>query len=136
MDIIGVDTLDDRLAVLNNRTASISIGEILVTQSRLDTTNFVQPFYYSAGPALYVLENDTSLYPADATLDVMNGRPVCTVADSAWNPVGESYGAQLVSFDTRAEADTAVEDGTCIGLLWDSPVRWFDSLIGLVDWTR
>jgi len=129
VDIITVDTLDDRLAVVNNGTASISIGEIVVTQSRLDTTNFVQPFYYSAGPGLYVLEEDTSLYPADATLDVMNGKPVCTITDSAWNPVAESYGAQLVSFDTRAEADKAVEDGTCIGLLWDSPVRWLDSFV-------
>ena len=38
-DIIVVDTVDDRLNVLNDGRASISIGSIVVTQSRLDSTS-------------------------------------------------------------------------------------------------
>lgn len=89
-------------------------------------TSFVQPFYYSAGPALYVSEENASLYSADATLDVMNAQPVCTVTNSAQNPAGESYGAQLIAFDTRAEAVDAVESGQCIGLLWVSHIDFSD----------
>lgn len=122
------ETVDERLELLSNGEGDISIGSIVVTQARLSEAYFVQPYYFSAGPALYVPEGERASIPENATLDYMNGKDVCTVTNSAQNPAGEKYGANLISFDTRAEAEMATFNGECIGLLWVSHVQ-FDGLI-------
>ena len=122
-DILIANTVDERLTLLDEK-ADISIGSIVVNQNRLDNYSFVQPFYYSAGPALYVTEENAAAYPEDASLDVMAGETVCTVTNSAQNPAGEAYGANLLAFNTRDEAVENVETGNCIGLLWVSHVAF------------
>lgn len=111
-DTIVVDTVDERLAVLSDGRADISIGSIVINQDRLNDTSFVQPFYFSAGPALYV--TDPGNYGKDTTLTVMSGQPVCTVTGSAQNAAGEAYNATLIAYDTRDEAVDAVVAGECI----------------------
>lgn len=127
-DVIVADTVDARLEYLTNGTGDISIGSIVVNQDRVPQAYFVQPFYFSAGPALYVPTADAESVPEDATLEYMNGKNVCTVTNSAQNPAGEKYGANLIAFDTRAEAEAAINNGECIGLLWVSHVD-FDGFI-------
>lgn len=127
-DVIVADTVDERLDFLANGKGDISIGSIVVNQGRIPKAYFVQPFYFSAGPALYVPVNDSAAVPEDATLEYMDGKKVCTVTNSAQNPAGEKYGADLVAFDTRSEAEAAIYNGECIGLLWVSHVD-FDGLV-------
>lgn len=126
--VLVADTVDERLDFLVDGKADISIGSIVVNQQRLSQGYFVQPFYFSAGPALYVPVNKSDSVPENATLDYMNGENVCTVTNSAQNPAGEKYGANLIAFETRAEAEAAIYAGDCIGLLWVSHVQ-FDGLI-------
>ncbi len=127
-DILIANTVDERLTLLDER-ADISIGSIVVNQNRLDSYSFVQPFYFSAGPALYVTKENEAAYPEDATLDVMKGETVCTVTNSAQNPAGEAYGANLLAFNSRDEAVANVEAGNCIGLLWVSHVAFMDPVL-------
>lgn len=127
-NILIADTVDERLTLLDEQ-ADISIGSIVVNQDRLDKYSFVQPFYFSAGPALYVTKENEGAYPDDATLDVMSGETVCTVTNSAQNPAGEAYGADLLAYDSRDEAVAAVEAGDCIGLLWVSHVAFADPVL-------
>ena len=127
-DVVVADTVDERLSLLEDNTADISVGSIVVTQDRVNEVSFVQPFYFSAGPALYMPANGSLPSAKDATLEYMDGKNVCTVTGSAQNPAGESYGAILVPFDTRAEAEAAIYQGECIGLLWVSHV-YFEGLV-------
>eukprot|EP00890_Picochlorum_soloecismus_P002418 jgi/Picsp_1/3177/NSC_06017-R1_glutamine-binding protein len=126
--VVVADTVDERLSLLEDNTADISIGSIVVTQERLDEVAFIQPFYFSAGPALYMPANGSLPSAEDATMEYMDGKNVCTVTGSAQNPAGESYGAILIPFDTRAAAEAAIYKGECIGLLWVSHV-YFEGLI-------
>lgn len=126
--VVVAGTVDERLSILVDGKADISIGSIVVNQERLQQAYFVQPYYFSAGPALYVPVNQSSTVPKDVTLEYMNGKDVCTVTDSAQNPAGEKYGANLISFGTRVEAEAAIYKGECIGLLWVSHVQ-FDGLV-------
>ena len=124
-NILIADTVDERLTLLDEQ-ADISIGSIVINQNRLDGYSFVQPFYFAAGPAMYVTQENAGLYAVGATLDVMSGETVCTVTNSAQNPAGEAYGADLLAYDTRDEAAAAVVAGDCIGLLWVSHVAFTD----------
>jgi len=126
--VVVADTVDERLSLLEENVADISIGSIVVTQERVNEVAFVQPFYFSAGPALYMPANGSLPSAEEATMEYMDGKNVCTVTGSAQNPAGESYGAILIPFDTRAEAEAAIYKGECIGLLWVSHV-YFEGLI-------
>jgi ABC-type amino acid transport substrate-binding protein len=125
-NVLIAETVDERLDLLQANPSSISVGSIVVNQERVNQAAFIQPFYFSAGPALYMPSNGT--IPENITLDYMDGKNVCTVTGSAQNPAGESYGAILVEFDTRAQAEAAVYRGDCIGLLWVSHIS-FDGLV-------
>lgn len=128
VDVVVAETLADRITLVEEGQADISIGSIVVTQDRLEQAPFVQPFYFSAGPALYMPESAPDR-PKDSTLEYLNGKNVCTVTDSAYNEPAEANGATLVIFETQAEAEAAIYKGECIGLLWDSHVY----LEGLVE---
>ena len=125
-NVLVAETVDERLDLLLANPRSISVGSIVVNQDRVDQAAFIQPFYFSAGPALYMPKNGS--IPDNITLEYMDGKNVCTVTGSAQNPAGESYGAILVQFDTRAQAEAAVYRGECIGLLWVSHIS-FDGLV-------
>lgn len=127
-EVLVANTVDERLSLINDGKADISIGSIVVNQERLSEVYFVQPFYFSAGPALYLPSNEADSVPENATLEYMDGQDVCTVTASAQNPAGEKYGANLIPFETRAEAEAAILRGECIGLLWVSHVQ-FDGLV-------
>ncbi len=52
--------------------------------------------------------------------DQMKGKPVCDVTGSYYNrPAAEKFGVELVGFTGVTEALTAMQQGRCVGLLFD-----------------
>ena len=121
--ILTTNNLDDRLTYLDQGLADISIGEIVVTQSRLDNYSFVQPMYFSAGPAVYVNQSVTVQEPLPG-MEYVNGKTICTVYGEAYNDEVQAAGATLIYYNTTQEATQGVNNGECDGFLWDSNVSF------------
>ena len=122
-DVLVTDNLNDRLAYLDEGIANISIGDISATQDRVNNYSFVQPMYYSAGPAIYVTDS-TSVQEPQPGLEYANGMTICTLYGSAYNDQAEAAGANLTYFNTTSDAVQGVLTGACSGLLYDSNVSF------------
>ena len=122
-NVIVTENITDRLLYLDQGLADISIGDISVTQDRLNNYSFVQPMYYSAGPAIYVGES-VSVQEPQPGLEYADGKTLCTLEGGAYNAEAEAAGATLEYYETQEEMIQAVLDGSCDGLLWDSNVSF------------
>ena len=129
-DVTVTDDLSDRLTYLDQGIANISIGDISVTQDRLDEYSFLQPMYYSAGPAIYV-STSVSVQEPQPGLEYADGKTLCTLTGSAYNGEAEAKGATLVYYNTSEEAIQGVSSGDCDGFLYDSNVSFEEQ--GLVQ---
>ena len=123
LKVVVTDNLDDRLTYLDQGIANISLGDISVTQTRLDNFSFVQPMYYSAGPAIYVNQT-VSVQEPQPGLEYAAGKTLCTLNDSAYNSQAEAKGATLVYYNTSQAAIQGISSGECDGLLYDSNVSF------------
>lgn len=123
LDILVTDSVSDRLSYLDQGIATISIGDISVTQERLDNYSFVQPMYYSAGPAIYVNLSVTVEEPQPG-LEYAEGKTLCTLYGGAYNEQAEAKGATLVYYNTSTEAIQGISSGACDGFLYDSNVSF------------
>lgn len=123
IDVLVTQNITDRLSYLDEGIADISIGDISVTQDRLNNYSFAQPMYYSAGPAIYVNES-MSVQEPQPGLEYASGKSLCTLSGGAYNDQAEAAGATLVYFESQEEAIQGVLNGACDGLLWDSNVSF------------
>jgi ABC-type amino acid transport substrate-binding protein len=130
LEVLVTDNVDDRLSYLDQGIANISLGSIDVTQDRLDKYSFVQPMYFSAGPAIYVNQT-VSVQEPEPGLEYAAGKTLCTLNGSAYNAQAEAKGATLVYYNTSQAAIQGLSSGDCDGLLWDSSVSFEEE--GLVQ---
>lgn len=114
-----VDSLPDRLSIVQNDTADLSIGSISVTPQREEVVTFIHPFYYSAGSTLYTTAENAATIAAGGWSGI-SGKPVCTLFGNYDDDlVVSKYGAVLVFADMAGSADR-VERGECIAFFGDS----------------
>lgn len=123
VEVLVTDNVGDRLSYLDQGIANISIGDISVTQERLDNYSFIQPMYYSAGPAIYVNQS-VSVEEPQPGLEYADGKTLCTLYGSAYNEEAQAKGATLIYYNTSDEAIQGISSGECDGLLYDSNVSF------------
>jgi ABC-type amino acid transport substrate-binding protein len=119
LDVLVTDNVSDRLSYLDQGLADISIGDISVTQDRVNNYSFVQPMYFSAGPAIYVEQSVDIQEPQPRLQDYSNGKTLCTLYGGPYNDT-EVPGATFVFYNTSSEAIDGVTSGECDGFLYDS----------------
>eukprot|EP00890_Picochlorum_soloecismus_P003498 jgi/Picsp_1/4149/NSC_01658-R1_polar amino acid uptake family abc periplasmic substrate-binding protein len=122
-NVLVTANITDRLSYLDQGLADISIGDISVTQDRLNNYSFVQPMYYSAGPGIYVSDS-ASVQEPQPGLEYADGKTLCTIEGSAYNEQAEAAGATLEYYGSQEEMVQGVLNGSCDGLLWDSNVSF------------
>jgi ABC-type amino acid transport substrate-binding protein len=119
-DLVEVQTLDDRLNVLKNGSADISIGAITVTTDRLEQVPFVRPFYYSSGLGLFTDDENYEEFSGETEPGFLRGKNVCSQEGSAWTGFLDQYGATVVSVADQDAAIKAIKNGNCIAFAYDS----------------
>ena len=119
-NLVEVQTLDDRLNVVENGTADISVGAITVTTDRLGQVPFVRPFYYSSGLGLFTNDENYEKYSGETDPSFLSGENVCSQEGAAWSTYLEQYGATVVTVATEEAAATAISNGECIAFAYDS----------------
>jgi ABC-type amino acid transport substrate-binding protein len=127
LDVIVTDNVGDRLSYLDQGLADISIGDISVSQERLNNYSFVQPMYYSAGPAIYVQQSVDVQDPQPSLQEYANGKTLCTLNGGAYNDEIVVPDTTLVYYNTSSEAISGLDNGECDGFLYDSNVSFEDA---------
>lgn len=108
--------------VASNRMEFLQGGRIdalIATMSdkpeRREVVQAVEPLYYS--DSVNVLVNDKAKIKSWEDLE---GKPVCATSGSWYNRnVTEKYGAEIVAFDGAARPLLALQQGKCVGYLYD-----------------
>ena len=114
-------TLDERLDIVRNGTADLSIGSIVVNQERSELVDFVHPYYYSSGEVLYATAESASAIVESGGWSGVSGKPICTETGNYANDLLKNkYEAELVFVETVEDGLSKAENGDCIGFMWDS----------------
>ena len=108
--------------VASNRIEFLQQGRIdalIATMSdkpeRRESVQAIEPLYYS--DSVNVLANDRANLK---TWDDLKGKPVCATSGSWYNRnVAEKYGAEIVAFDGSSNPLLALQQGKCVGYLYD-----------------
>ena len=120
-DKLGVK-LEIESVVSSNRMQFLQQGKIdlmIATMNdkpdRRQIVGIIEPLYYASG--VNVLGNKKA---ALKSWEQLKGQKVCGIQGAWYNrPVAEKYGADIVAFKGQTEAETALQQGNCIGWVYD-----------------
>jgi polar amino acid transport system substrate-binding protein len=105
----------NRIQFLQQGRIDVLIATMTNTPERAKLIQFVPPNYYASGYNL-MLPKAMNL----TSWAQMKGKPVCDVTGSYYNrQASEKFGIGLVGFTGVTEALTAMQQGRCVGLLFD-----------------
>lgn len=125
---ITVDTLDERLTVIADGVANMSIGAIVVTPERQEIVKFIKPYYYSVGATLYATSASADKIMANGGWDGLSGKPVC-VLDNYYYDITAYYPVAPITVESNEEGVSKAQNGECIAWLYDS--GYSEATIGL-----
>lgn len=128
-NIVQVKTLQDRLDVLKNGTADMSVGAIIMTANRLEEIPFILPPYYSSGLGLFVDNKGYGELRQETSPEFLIGKDVCSLQGSAWDAYLDRYTVNIVTVDDINKAVEAVTNNKCIAFAYDS----FYAIPGLTE---
>lgn len=116
LEIELVPTLPaNRVEFLDRGKCDMIFTSLTVTPERQKLIQFIEPYYYAAGPGLQTKKGVELKAWEDVT-----GKSVCSNQGSSWNvPLERDYGVKIVAFQTQQEVDQSLRDGRCIGLVSD-----------------
>lgn len=105
----------NRVQFLQQGKCDILFTSLTVTEERKKLIQFVEPYYYAAGPALLTKKEVTI-----PNWEYVKGRNICSNQGSSWNlPLEQKYGANIIAFETQQQVDQSLRDGRCIALVSD-----------------
>ncbi|MEE3662008.1 transporter substrate-binding domain-containing protein [Brenneria sp. g21c3] len=105
----------NRVQFLQQGKCDILFTSLTVTEERKKLVQFVEPYYYAAGPALLTKKSVTFSRWED-----VKGKPICSNQGSSWNlPLEQKFGANIIAFQTQQEVDQSLRDGRCPALVSD-----------------
>lgn len=105
----------NRIQFLQQGKCDVLFTSLTVTEERKKLIQFVEPYYYAAGPAL-LSKKGVEI----ESWESLKGKPICSNQGSSWNmPLERKYGATIVAFQTQQEVDQSLRDGRCIALVSD-----------------
>src|SRR5712672_1931641 len=105
----------NRMQFLQQGKIDLMLATMNVTPERRQTVGIIDPSYYASG--VNVLANKKA---ALKTWEQLKDQKVCAIQGAWYNkPVAEKYGAEIVAFKGQTEAEVALQQGNCIGWVYD-----------------
>lgn len=105
----------NRMQFLQQGKIDLMIATMNDTPERRKVVGIVQPGYFASGVNVFLNKKATV-----KSWDQLKGQKVCAIQGSWYNKeVAEKYGADIVAFKGTSEAETALTQGNCIGMLYD-----------------
>jgi polar amino acid transport system substrate-binding protein len=120
-DMLGVKlelvpvVASNRMEFLKQGKIDLMIATMTDRPDRARMVFILQPNYYSSGTNVLATRNAGLKNWED-----LRGKPVCGIQGSFYNKkTGQEFGAQIVAFKGTAEALNALQQGRCIGFVYD-----------------
>ena len=105
----------NRLDFLRQGRIDLVLATLTDTPERRQIVGGIDPTYYAASTAVFSLKSVGLRRWED-----LRGKPICAIQGPWYNRlVQERYGAQLITFPSRPEAEAAVQARRCVGWLCD-----------------
>ena len=105
----------NRMQFLQEGKIELMIATMNVTPERRKIVGIVEPDYYASGVNVFAVKK-----AALKSWDQVKGQKICAIQGAWYNKeVAEKYGADIVAFKGTAESETALQQGNCIGFLYD-----------------
>jgi polar amino acid transport system substrate-binding protein len=105
----------NRMQFLQQGKIDLMIATMNDTPERRKIVGIVEPDYYASGVNVFSVKK-----AALKSWDQLKGQKVCAIQGAWYNkPISEKYGADIVAFKGTAEAETALQQGNCIGFVYD-----------------
>jgi len=105
----------NRMQFLQQGKIDLMIATMNDKPDRRLLVGIIEPLYYASGVS--VLGNKKA---ALKTWEQLKDQKVCGIQGAWYNkPVAEKYGADIVAFKGQTEAEVALQQGNCIGWVYD-----------------
>jgi polar amino acid transport system substrate-binding protein len=105
----------NRMQFLQQGKIDLMIATMNDTPERRKIVGIVQPDYYASGVNVFAAKK-----AALKSWAQLKGQKVCAIQGAWYNkPIAEKYGAEIVAFKGTAEAETALRQGNCVGMVYD-----------------
>ena len=122
--------INERLEVLQNGTADVSLSGIGVTKERCDQVQCVHPYYYDYSFYLYTTaENVDSI----KSYESIKGAKVCAFAGASYQQALDDLGFTVVDNRIREEALEKINNGECLALVAGAPFAFMPEWAIRVD---
>ncbi len=105
----------NRMQFLQQGKIDLMIATMNDKPDRRQIVGIIEPLYYASG--VNVLANKKA---GLKTWEQLKGQKVCGIQGAWYNkPVAEKYGAEFVAFKGQTEAEVALQQGNCVGWVYD-----------------
>ena len=105
----------NRMQFLQQGKIDLMIATMNDKPDRRLIVGIIEPLYYASG--VNVLANKKA---GLKTWEQLKDQKVCAIQGAWYNkPVAEKYGADIVAFKGQTEAEVALQQGNCIGWVYD-----------------
>ncbi|HLH88455.1 MAG TPA: transporter substrate-binding domain-containing protein [Xanthobacteraceae bacterium] len=105
----------NRMQFLQQGKIDLMIATMNDTPERRKIVGIVEPDYYASGVNVFAVKK-----AALKSWAQLKGQKVCAIQGAWYNkPISEQYGAEIVAFKGTAEAETALQQGNCVGFVYD-----------------
>jgi polar amino acid transport system substrate-binding protein len=93
----------------------LMLATMNVTDERRKTVGIIEPSYYASGVNVFVNRK-----VALKRWEQLKDQKICGIQGAFYNKyVAEKYGADIVAFRGQNEAETALQQGNCVGWVYD-----------------
>jgi polar amino acid transport system substrate-binding protein len=105
----------NRIELLQQGKIDLIIATMNDTKQRSSAVDIVKPYYYAAGYNVMVAKSMNL-----KSWTELKGKPVCGIQGAYFNyEAAMNFGLQVIALPGPAEALTALQQGRCMGLLYD-----------------
>ncbi len=105
----------NRMQFLQQGKIDLMLATMNVTDERRKTVGIIEPSYYASGVNVFVNRK-----VALKRWEQLKDQKICGIQGAFYNKyVAEKYGADIVAFRGQNEAETALQQGNCVGWVYD-----------------
>ena len=105
----------NRMQFLQQGKIDLMIATMNDTAERRKIVGIIDPDYYASGVSVFAVKK-----AGLKSWEQLKDQKVCGIQGAWYNkPIAEKYGADIVAFKGTAEAETALQQGNCIGWAYD-----------------
>src|SRR5215467_8941923 len=105
----------NRMQFLQQGKIDLMLATMNLTQERRQTVGIIDPSYYASGVNVLAIKR-----AALKTWEQTKNQKICGIQGAWYNKVvAEKYGADIVAFRGQTEAEVALQQGNCVGWVYD-----------------